>query len=314
MRILALLGVLCLCVMQGGCQSIDSVPSVYSNYPSAGHQSIDEIPMAKPVAEWETHKSLPSNFPNQALQAPSQPAPQPRSAAVCVMDAYTGRVLFEHNGRSPRQVASTQKLMTALTVLDAGSLNKTVVIQDSDTKAEPTKLGLRVGQQYKRGDLLCALMIKSYNDVALALARDAAGSLSNFMRQMNAKARAIGMRSSYFANPNGLPAAQYSTAVDMARCAYFCYRDPDLRKMVQMQQMRFPLSSGKVITIENTNKLLKQYPWVTGMKTGYTNLAKRCLVSAGGINGRHVIVVVLGCKPSAIWDESSQYLRWALGV
>lgn len=86
------------------------------------------------------------------------------------MDALTGKVLFSHNGLQHRQVASTQKLVTAMVVMEHGSLDKKVVIQPSDTKADPTKLGFRAGEVYSRRELLNAMMIRSFNDVALALA------------------------------------------------------------------------------------------------------------------------------------------------
>lgn len=237
----------------------------------------------------------------------------PRCASACVMDALTGKVLFSHNGLQHRQVASTQKLVTAMVVMEHGSLDKKVVIQPSDTKADPTKLGFRAGEIYSRRELLNAMMIRSFNDVALALARDTAGSVPRFAQLMNAKARQMGMYNSRFANPNGLPADQYSTAIDMARCAYYVYRNPELRNIICKRQYAFTRANGRTLLLRNTNKLLTQNPWVTGMKTGYTNAAGRCLVSSAGVNGRHVIVVVLGCHPSRIWTESENLIRWALG-
>ena len=130
---------------------------------------------------------------------------------------------------------------------------------------------------------------------------------------MNAKARQMGMYNSRFANPNGLPADQYSTAIDMARCAYYVYRNPELRNIICKRQYAFTRANGRTLLLRNTNKLLTQNPWVTGMKTGYTNAAGRCLVSSAGVNGRHIIVVVLGCHPSRIWTESENLIRWALG-
>lgn len=189
------------------------------------------------------------------------------------MDALTGKVLFSHNGMQRRQVASTQKLVTAMVVLDHGSLDRKVVIQPSDTKADPTKLGFRSGEVYSRRELLNALMIRSFNDVALALARDTAGSVPRFAQMMNAKARQMGMYNSRFVNPNGLPADQYSTAIDMARCAYYVYRNPELRNIICKQQYAFTRANGKTLLLRNTNKLLEQHSWVTGMKTGYTNAA-----------------------------------------
>jgi D-alanyl-D-alanine carboxypeptidase (penicillin-binding protein 5/6) len=272
------------------------------------------IPVATPVPDEEINSSLPANFPTRPLALPPAPPRLPNCASACVMDALTGRVIYTHNATQRRQVASTQKLLTALVVLDHGRLDNNVVIEQSDTQADPTKLGLRAGQVYQKRALLQALMTRSFNDVALALARDTGGSVPRFVNMMNAKARNIGMYNSHFVNPNGLPAPQYSTAIDMARCAYFAYRNPDLRHMVAQSTYNFTLANGRTTTLHNTNKLLLKYPWVTGMKTGYTVAAGRCLVSAGGVNGRHAIVVVLGCKPSLIWQESENLLKWALQV
>lgn len=272
------------------------------------------IPVATPVPETvvKPAANLPANFPSRPLALPPAPPRLPRCESACVMDALTGRMLYEHNARQARQVASTQKLVTAMVVLEHSNLNSTLVVEESDTHADPTKLGLRPGQVYRKGDLLHALMVKSYNDVAIALARDTGGSVPRFINMMNAKARSMGMTNSHFVNPNGLPADQHSTARDMARCAYFAYRNRDLRAMVQTPIYNFQLANGRTVNIRNTNKLLSKYPWVTGMKTGYTVAAKRCLVSSGGINGRHAIVVVLGCNPSLIWQESENLLKWAL--
>lgn len=304
MRLFAILAGITLCLSSTSCQSFG--------------ESNDYIPLATPVppqlSQPVSHAlPPPANFPTRPVAIPSSPPRLPRCASACVMDALTGKVLFSHNGTQRRQVASTQKLVTALVVLDHGSLDRNVVIQPSDTKAAPTKLGFRAEETYTRRELLHALMIRSFNDVALALARDTAGSVPRFAQMMNAKARQMGMYNSRFANPNGLPADQYSTAIDMARCAYYVYRNPELRNIICKRQYAFTRANGKTLLLRNTNKLLERHSWVTGMKTGYTNAAGRCLVSSAGFNGRHVIVVVLGCHPSRIWTESENLLRWALG-
>lgn len=304
MRLLALLAGFSFCLSSTSCQSYGD--------------SNDYIPLATPVppqlSQPVSHAlPRPANFPTRPIAIPSSAPRTPRCASACVMDALTGKVLFSHNGMQRRQVASTQKLITAMVVLDHGSLDRNVVIQPSDTRADPTKLGFRAGETYSRRELLNALMIRSFNDVALALARDTAGSVPRFAQMMNAKARQMGMYNSHFVNPNGLPADQYSTAIDMARCAYYVYRNPDLRRIICKPQYAFTRTNGKTLLLRNTNKLLTQHPWVTGMKTGYTNAAGRCLVSSAGFNGRHVIVVVLGCHPSRIWTESENLLKWALG-
>lgn len=304
MRLFALLAGFILCLSSTSCQSYGD--------------SSDYIPLATPVPPQLSQPVAnafprPANFPTRPVAIPPSPPRTPRCASACVMDALTGKVLFSHNGLQHRQVASTQKLVTAMVVLEHGSLDRKVVIQPSDTKADPTKLGFRAGEAYSRRELLNALMIRSFNDVALALARDTAGSVPRFAQLMNAKARQMGMYNSRFVNPNGLPADQYSTAIDMARCAYYVYRNPELRNIICKRQYAFTRANGKTLLLRNTNKLLTQHPWVTGMKTGYTNAAGRCLVSSAGFNGRHVIVVVLGCHPSRIWTESENLLKWALG-
>ena len=304
MRLFALLAGFSLCLSSTSCQSYGD--------------SSDYIPLATPVppqlSQPVSHAlPRPANFPTRPVAIPSSAPRTPRCASACVMDALTGKVLFSHNGLQHRQVASTQKLVTAMVVMEHGSLDKKVVIQPSDTKADPTKLGFRAGEVYSRRELLNAMMIRSFNDVALALARDTAGSVPRFAQLMNAKARQMGMYNSRFANPNGLPADQYSTAIDMARCAYYVYRNPELRNIICKRQYAFTRANGRTLLLRNTNKLLTQNTWVTGMKTGYTNAAGRCLVSSAGVNGRHIIVVVLGCHPSRIWTESENLIRWALG-
>ncbi|MDO4410350.1 MAG: D-alanyl-D-alanine carboxypeptidase family protein [Akkermansia sp.] len=295
-----------------------TITSIFLSLGTIGCQSFgsaEYIPDATPVPyqiSLPSQRTLPANFPTRPCVKPVTPPRTPRCSAACVMDALTGKILYSHNGKRKLQVASTQKLVTALIVAEQGNLNKKVTIQSSDTKADPTKLGFRAGEVYSRGSLLNALMVKSYNDVALALARDCAGSVPRFVRMMNTQARRMYMKNSRFANPNGLPADQYSTAEDMAKCGYFVYRNPILRSIICQKSSTFKKHNGKVITMNNTNKLLTRHSWVTGMKTGYTRAAGRCLVSSGGFNGRHVIVVVLGCHPSRIWNESEKLLKWGL--
>ncbi len=247
------------------------------------------------------------------LAQPTTPAPAPNCAAVCVIDPRTGRVLYQYNAHVRRQVASTQKLVTALCVLDAGNLRKMVTIQPQDEAVPPCKLNLKPGTSYRRGDLLRAMLTGSYNDVALTLARDTAGSVDAFVNRMNARARRMRMFNTHFANPNGLPAQQYSTAYDMALAACYAYNSPQIRLCVNTPEYKFRMADGSLHTIKSTNKLLKQYPWVHGMKTGFTNAAGKCLISCASMHGSSVIVVVLGSTNLRVWGESLKYLRWAFG-
>jgi D-alanyl-D-alanine carboxypeptidase (penicillin-binding protein 5/6) len=244
----------------------------------------------------------------------AEPPPVTAKSAI-LFDANTGRVIFKKNEEERRAVASTQKLLTAYIIANAGDLSQMVTIKEVDTNCEPTKLGVRPGQQYTRDQLLHGLLIHSGNDSARALARDNAGSVADFADRMNSTMRSLGGYSSNFQNPNGLPAAdQYSCARDMARVARAAYRDPVLREIMKTRSYTFRFSSGKSTTWKNTNRVLRYYSFCNGMKTGYTDKAGHCLISSGSYNGKDIIAVVLGNNKSRIWNESANLLAFGLGL
>ncbi len=241
------------------------------------------------------------------------PAPSIGAKRAIVIDYDTGRILYQKNAHQKCAVASTQKLLTALCVLDAGSIRHHVTIQKTDTYCEPTKLYLRPGDSYTRYDLLKALVVKSGNDVARALARDVSGSQVNFAKYMNQKARQMGMMNSNFINPNGLTEkGQYSTAYDVAIMARNAYSRPQIRQMMKTQGYYFRHANGSKKYLKNTNRLLKSIPYCNGMKTGTTRASGHCLVSSGTYKGRTAIVVCLGATSQTIWKDSEKLLRWAL--
>lgn len=252
--------------------------------------------------------------PNRTAGAiPLTPPPAVVGESAIVIDVGSGRVLYAKNADLPRPVASTQKILSALCVLDAGNIDKVVTITASDTMCEPTKLYLKPGERYTRRELLKVLVIKSANDVARVLARDVGGSQEGFAVLMNRKAASLGMRNSHFVNPNGLPADnQYSTARDMAITARAAYRSPLLRSYAAMKKYTFHYNNGRTREIENTNRLLKSVPFCDGMKTGTTTAAGRCLVASGSLNARSAIVVVLKSNTANIWRDSENLLRWSL--
>ncbi|MEI7912787.1 MAG: D-alanyl-D-alanine carboxypeptidase family protein [Verrucomicrobiota bacterium] len=244
---------------------------------------------------------------------PLTPPPSVTGESAIVIDAQSGRVLFAKNADAPRPVASTQKIITALCILDAGNIDSTVTIEASDGACEPTKLELKPGEQYSRRELLKVLVVKSANDVARALARDVGGSQEGFAALMNRKAASLGMRNSHFTNPNGLPMdGQHSSARDMAIAARAAYRSPLFRSYTATKSFTFQFNNGRTREIENTNHLLKSLPYCDGMKTGTTNAAGRCLVASGSLNGRSAITVILKDNTANIWKDSERLLRWAL--
>jgi serine-type D-Ala-D-Ala carboxypeptidase (penicillin-binding protein 5/6) len=235
--------------------------------------------------------------------------------AAILFDANTGRVIYKKNENERRAVASTQKLLTALIIAESGDLSAPVVIDKTDMMAAPTKLYVKTGERYTRQQLLTALLIKSPNDVARALARDNAGSVEGFAAKMNARMARMGGESSHFVNPNGLPADdQYSTARDMARVARAAYFNPLLREIMRTKHCMFRYATGKTIPLQNTNRVLRTYSFCNGMKTGYTDAAGHCLISSGSWGGKDMIAVVLGSNKARVWQESASLLGYGLGI
>lgn len=260
----------------------------------------------------ETGLSAPPEPPRVTQPAlPAPPAIDPVQAeSYLVMETITGRILAEKNARTPRAVASTQKLLTALCVLRAGPLADPVTVQPSDTQVEPSKIGISAGETYTRRQLVKALLVRSGNDVARALARDVSGSEAAFADLMNHTAISLGMRQSNFKNAHGLTEeGQYSTAFDLALLAREVTKIPFYRECMRTREYPFQFPDGRIRTLTNTNKVLKRLPYCTGMKTGYTRAAGRCLVSSGVLNGKAVIVVALGSTTAEIWNDSEKLLR-----
>ena len=239
-------------------------------------------------------------------------APPLHARGAILIDAQTGRVLHQKFADTRTQVASTQKLLTALVLLDRGNLDGRLIIAPCDCAVEPTKLGVRPGQSYTRRALLTALLVKSENDAAEALARDHSGSAAAFAEAMNRKAGELGARDSHFVNPHGLPAFQYSTARDMGRIAFRAYHEPVLRQIMNLKYTAFIFADGRAKMLESTNKLLGRSPIFNGMKTGYTFAAGRCLISSASSGGREVILVQLGSRTSYIFDDADRMMRWGL--
>jgi D-alanyl-D-alanine carboxypeptidase (penicillin-binding protein 5/6) len=239
--------------------------------------------------------------------------PKTTAASVIVVDANSGKTLYEKNADQFRAAASTQKLLTALIVAESGFLDRQVTVQPTDMNAEPVKLNIKAGDTYQRIDLLRALLVKSPNDVARCLARDNAGSIEAFADVMNRRAQQLGAVHSHFVNPNGLPIpGQYSTARDLSLIARAAYANPTIRSIVCLPQLVFRFANGRTRELENTNRLLRRLPYCNGMKTGYTDAAGKCLIASGARPGKDVIVVVLGDSSSHVWRDASALLSWGL--
>lgn len=254
-------------------------------------------------------------------QSELPPPPYIESKACIVIDAVTGISYFEKGADQRRPVASTQKLLSALVAVETASMDRMTTVQQEETKVEPHKLFLKAGERLPLRTLLHAMLIESCNDCAHCMARSCGGSIAAFAGMMNRRAAQLGMRNSHFVNPSGLPAeGQYSTARDMSRLARAAIYNPTIRSIVGRSEMTITRGDGRIKKLTTTNYLLRPnssfyLPICTGMKTGYTNLSGKCLISSATVRGRTVICVMLGSKDSPMaWKESRSMLQWALGV
>ena len=217
--------------------------------------------------------------------------------AAILMDADSGRVLYEKDAHSKRLIASTTKLMTALVALESTPHLDKVITVKPGYQAEGSSMYLKVGEELTLEELLYGLLLSSGNDAALAIAGGCAGEVETFVDWMNEWAAELGMKDSHFANPNGLDDAEhYSTAYDMALLAQAALKNETLRQIVATRSITV---AGRSLT--NHNKLLWQYEGCMGMKTGYTEAAGRTLVSCAKRDGQTLICVTL--KDRNDWED-----------
>lgn len=241
------------------------------------------------------------------------------AASALLMDAETGAILFARRHMEQRSPASTTKIMTALVILEEGRLDEKVVISERAAAVGGTGLGLRRGQRIMLRDLLWAILLKSANDAALAAAEHVGGSEEQFVVRMNAKAAALGMQGTHFANPHGLDDADhYSTAYDLAILTRQALRNPTFARMVQTREASLTVLTGrngkvaKRKIVRTHNQLLGQFSGADGVKTGYTSLAGRCLV-ASATRGDHQLIAVL-LNDSRRWVEAAALLEYGFAA
>lgn len=226
------------------------------------------------------------------------------------MDADTGAVLYEKNADQRALIASTTKIMTAMVVLEqaAGRLEEPVEIPAEAAGIEGSSMYLRAGETVTVEDLLYGMMLSSGNDAAAALALHTAGSIEAFAAMMNEKARALGLRDTHFANPNGLDSQEnYATARELARITQAALRTPGFREIVSTRSHQ----AGERLLV-NHNKLLWQYDGAIGVKTGFTKKAGRILVGAAQRNGRTLISVTISDPDD--WRDHRAMLDYGFGL
>ena len=215
--------------------------------------------------------------------------------AWMLIDDSTGYVISQKNANEPRFMASLTKMMTCLLALEYGHMADTVQITSDVFICRDSRV--RLGEGYLLGDLLYEMMLQSDNDAAYALAKHIAGDTLKFCDMMNEKAVYLGMSSTHFSNPNGMPAPDnYSTASDLLRLARYAMRDSVFAEIVGTTEKSVPLIDGRHMDCYNTNVLLSSYEGCFGVKTGYTRQAGNCLASAATRDGTTLYLVLLNSR------------------
>ncbi|MCF6096630.1 D-alanyl-D-alanine carboxypeptidase [Thermovorax subterraneus] len=248
---------------------------------------------------------------SQAASLPSPPSIV--GVAGVLMDVKTGQVLYEKNANQKLEPASTTKIMTAVLALERGNLSDTVTIRKEPTLVDGSRIYLEEGERLTLEQLLYGMMLNSGNDAAVAIAQHIAGSVSDFAKLMNEKAKSLGAENTNFVNPSGLPDKNhYTTAYDLALIArYALLNHPEFRKIVATKTFYIPWQGKEWDrTLINHNKLLWNFEGADGVKTGYTRSAGQTIVASATRNGWQLLAVVLKSQGRNIYADAKALLEY----
>lgn len=237
--------------------------------------------------------------PGRALDIIDGIAPDPpevSAAAWILYDETFDRTLGESGAEERRAMASTTKLMTAIVAMERTALDDTVVISETAAGTGEAEIDLVAGEEWTVRQLLTAMMVKSANDAAVAIAEHIGGDVAGFVSIMNAEAAEMGLENTRFANPHGLDApGHYSSARDLLTLGRRAASDPFLGEMMNTRVATLPADpEGLDRVARTTNELIGTYEGAFGVKTGFTDDAGRVLVAGAERDGRRLYVVVMG--------------------
>lgn len=235
----------------------------------------------------------------------TQQIPTINSRAYVVIDRKTNTVLVGKNEYSRKKMASTTKIMTAIVIIENYNLNETVTISKKAGNTGGSRLGLKAGDKITVNDLLYGLMLRSGNDAAVALAEYASGSIGEFAKLMNQKALELNLINTHFVTPHGLDQDEhYTTAYELALLTNYALNNKTFAKIVGTKNFAVTIN-GYSKELFNTNELLGNLDGVYGVKTGFTNGANRCLVTACKQGDKDIICVVLGADTKKFRTQDS---------
>lgn len=227
--------------------------------------------------------------------------------AWMLIDDSTGFIISQKNADEKLFIASITKMMTCLLALENGNLDDTVCITKDVFIVRDS--WVKIGDSYRLGDLVYEMMMMSDNNAAYAIAQHIAGDTLTFYNMMNEKAQYLGMDSTHFASPNGMPNDDnYSSASDLVRLSRYCMCDSLFANIVGTAEKDIPLLDGRHLPCMNTNLLLTSYDGCIGIKTGYTRQASGCLASAATRDNTTLFLVLLGSRGRSLRFKESVIL------
>lgn len=231
------------------------------------------------------------------------------ASSAITMDLDTGRVLYGYNLDKERLIASTTKIMTALIAIEKGNLDEKITVTDIIYKAYGSAIYIEVGEKITLRDLLYGLMLRSGNDAAVVIAKTVAGSMPKFADLMNETAQKIGMKNTNFVNAHGLEEndgrANKSSAYDMAILTKYAVKNKTFKEIFGTKK-KVVETNYKTYSWTNKNRLLHSYEYATGGKTGFTQKARRTLVTTASKNNVDVVIVTLN-DPNDFQDHKDLY-------
>lgn len=212
-----------------------------------------------------------------------------------VKDINSNKVFEEKSSQIKKLPASTTKIMTAIVALENSNKTDIVKVGDEILKVDGSNIYLEVGENILMEDLLYGMLLRSGNDAAMSIAKHTGGSINNFIKMMNEKARSLNLYNTIYTNPTGLDDYEenYSTASDLAAIYSYAYQNKDFRKIIKTKTYK-TTSDKKSYLFNNRSKILKIYDKSTGAKTGYTPKAGRLLVSSARDNNLDIVIVTIG--------------------
>ena len=228
----------------------------------------------------------------------------PNSKSAILMEASTGKIIYEKNSEEKLPPASMTKIMSMLLIMEAIdedkiSLNDEVTISPTAASMGGSQVFLQAGEKYKLEELLKGVAIASGNDAVVALSEHLAGSVDKFVSLMNDKAKELNLVNTHFANPHGLDDDNhYTTAKDMAIMAKELVKYEKILDYTSIYEYYMPKNDGSKSWLVNTNKLVRFFEGVDGLKTGFTTSAKYCLTATAKKNDMRLISVVMGVETS----------------